>query len=400
LIWDLGPSPFGDKYTTERDVAVNATLHDLALVRCKSCELLQLRTTPEVEEIYDDYLYLSSVTKSLSHVNKLLASRIKQDVLDSEDALVLDIGCNEGILLKSLKDDGFNVLGVEPSKIAAMEAETKGIEIINGYFTRDIVQNIKKRGTPTAIVLSYVLANIPRLFEVFELLSELSDSQTKIYIMSGYHPSQFQINMFEYIDHDHLTYLTISDLDTLGKRHGFQVEDAWTVEQKGGSVICVLGRIKNGGARNGELEQLLQREKWLKIMEDKTIAELQNSVRDRVRIFRQLIQEYSKKGFKILGVGASISTTMFLMRFLEKNNYPNLEFFDDDFSKTGKFMPYFGWKVRHMSDLIQESEDVDCLAIVFAWQHESRILDRLRKIGYTGLVMVPSPTIRVFSINI
>ena len=80
------------------------------------------------------------------------------------------------------------------------------------------------------------------------------------------------------------------------------------------------------------------------------------------------------------------------LNYFELNEYIT-GLYDDDSNKIGKFSPGIGKKVSSIDDLSNHSE---CLAIILAWQHTNRILDRLKQVGFTGKIFIPLPYPRFF----
>jgi hypothetical protein len=132
------------------------------------------------------------------------------------------------------------------------------------------------------------------------------------------------------------------------------------------------------------INQLIQRETWQKSKENTEILNLKNRI--------DSISEETKKNLKlfdgvpIYGIGASISTS-YLLNYFEINEYIT-ELYDDDTNKIGKFSPGVGKKVISLNDLPKHSE---CLAVILAWQHTNRILERLNQVGFKGEIFIPLP---------
>ncbi|MFM7494275.1 MAG: methyltransferase domain-containing protein, partial [Acidimicrobiaceae bacterium] len=103
------------------------------------------------------------------------------------------------------------------------------------YFTTSSAQGLsEKHGAPGLITANFVTANVPDLADFFQAISNLSDSETTIAILTGYHPDQFKVNMFDFVYHEHVSYFSCQDFINLGKKYGLSLVDAQRVGLKGG----------------------------------------------------------------------------------------------------------------------------------------------------------------------
>ena len=385
LLWDLKNASYGDLFKNNFEEALKVKFHPFVLIRCNNCKLLQLRDLTDISGQYDEYLYSSKTTNALVDYYALTATRLMSEYEIRPGSLILDIGSNDGSFLLEFKDKGMRVLGIEPAKPASILADSFGITTLNEYFTKDTVKKITSTyGIPKLISINYTLANIPNLIDFFDNLVLLMNTETVISIITGYHIDQFAINMFDYIGHDHLTYLTLNDLEFISKKFSLKLLDVSRSEHKGGSIHVTLSLKSANLESRSSVKQLIQREVWEKSKENIGILDLKHRVDTISKETIKIIKMFH--GSPIYGIGASISTS-YLLNYFELNKYIT-ELYDDDSNKIGKFSPGVGKKVSSINDLPNNSE---CLAIILAWQHTNKILDRLKQVGFTGRIFAPLP---------
>ena len=385
LLWDLKNASYGDLFKNNFEEALKVKFHPFVLIRCNNCKLLQLRDLTDISGQYDEYLYSSKTTNALVDYYALTATRLMSEYEIRPGSLILDIGSNDGSFLLEFKDKGMTVLGIEPAKPASILANSFGINTLNEYFTKDTVKKITSTyGIPKLISINYTLANIPNLIDFFDNLVLLMNTETVISIITGYHIDQFAINMFDYIGHDHLTYLTLNDLEFISKKFSLKLLDVSRSEHKGGSIHVTLSLKSSNLESRSSIKQLIQREVWEKSKENIGILDLKHRVDTISKETIKIIKMFH--GSPIYGIGASISTS-YLLNYFELNKYIT-ELYDDDSNKIGKFSPGVGKKVSSINDLPNNSE---CLAIILAWQHTNKILDRLKQVGFTGRIFAPLP---------
>jgi SAM-dependent methyltransferase len=385
LLWDLKNATYGDLFKTNFEEALKVTFHSFILVRCSNCKLLQLRDSTDITGQYDEYLYSSKTTNALGDYYALTTSRIVNEYEISPGSFVLDIGSNDGSFLLEFKSLGMRVLGVEPAKPASILADGRGIETLNEYFADDTVAKILSNyGSPKLISINYTLANIPNLVEFFNNLVSLMNDETVLSIITGYHIDQFSINMFDYIGHDHLTYITLNDLDFISKEFNLKLLDVNRSEHKGGSIHVSLALNSSKLKSRSSIKQLIQREIWERSKENQGILDLKYRIDNIAKETNKIVETFL--GSPIYGIGASISTS-YLLNYFELDKYIK-ELYDDDSNKIGKFSPGIGKHVSSINDLPNHS---DSLAIILAWQHTNRILERLKQVGFTGKIFAPLP---------
>lgn len=282
------------------------------------------------------------------------------------------------------------VIGVDPSTPACEHAASIGVPSINEYFTKDLIEKHSFSNESFSLIsVNYTLANIPNISEFIENISLLMNEKTILSIVTGYHPDQFAINMFDYIGHDHLSYLTIQDFVQLAKLHALKILDVTRYEHKGGSIHIVLAKQENSYLPRGSVLQNIQREMWSEVGSDLPIFKMvENLTRSKTILKRFLV---SNKNSKICGIGASISTSHLINEFQISGFLRFI--YDDDIRKTGKFSPFYGIEVKSLSTLLEFDPNV---VVILAWQHTNKLMNRLIEIGYRGLLVVPLPEFRIY----
>jgi len=92
----------------------------LRVVFCTACLALQLPDVVDPKQLFANYFYFSSAIRSLREHFLDYASEVVARFLRPEHATVVEIGCNDGILLKPLADHGVRTaIGVDPAQLTA-----------------------------------------------------------------------------------------------------------------------------------------------------------------------------------------------------------------------------------------------------------------------------------------
>jgi hypothetical protein len=385
LAWNLAPSPYGDLFREVKSEAQALSSVELTLVLCSGCTLLQITQDVNVDEVYRDYLYQSSVTSGLSMYYSRLASRLTLDLNLSEEDLVIDVGSNDGTGLQAFRRQDLRVLGIEPSSAPAAAAMVAGIPTVNEFLNSDSVSEcLRDYGQAQLVCANYVSANVRDPLDFFRNCKSLMKAGAALSVITGYHPDQFAVNMFDYVNHDHLSYFSVRNAVRLAAACGLTLTGVERVDHKGGSVHMVFRHSDFNSSQDESVGMAIQREQWLGVGNIGPYRALAERVNAAAVEFEQILD--SRFGGKIAGVGASISTTHLLCQF---GIGPRIgQLFDDDPNKIGRFSPGWGISVAPMGEL--NSNDWDC-AVILAWQHSDVLIGRLRAVGYHGEVVIPLP---------
>ena len=393
-IWRLEDSPYGDLFRSSKEEGVKVSKMTLTLAICRSCSLLQLLEEVDAGQIYADYLYLTEVTVGLSFFYSRLAENLVRTLGLGVGELIVDVGSNDGSGLVPFKDAGLTVVGIEPALGPSQVAEARGIPTVRGFLdsnSRD--QVVSNYGLARLICANAVMANVddPRGF--LDTIGSMLAPDGIVSVVTGYHPDQFAVNMFDYINHDHLSYFTVKSMAALADSSGLRLLSASRVEHKGGSIHFLMSR-KDDLSReaDGSIAKLLQREEWLAANTAHPTTSLASRLTHVMEQTANLINILGNE--KIPGIGASISTTHLLHQFKLGDRISSL--FDDDPRKIGLYSPGFGIEVRPLSELREASGSA---VILLSWQHSAVLVDRLRQIGFHGQVILPLPNPKIISVS-
>jgi len=392
-IWKISESAYGDLFATKKEVAISAPTYDLTLAYCLECRLLQLAEDTDIEVQYDDYLYQTKITFGLNEFYKGVVNELLSLSL-SENPQVLDIGSNDGSFLRYFQERGVAVTGIEPSKTPSRVANENGVFTFHRYFNHNFGQELRKSQKMFDIIsVNYTLANIPNLKDFIAGIAEVLKKDGIVSIVTGYHPDQFNVNMFDYVGHDHLTYFTVANLKRFFAEFGLKILDVKRIEHKGGSIVAFLSWENSSYVSKSTVHQLMQREKWMKADTVEFVDELSTRIGRVKSSLLEYVESMKYEEKSIAGLGASISTS-YLIEFLEIGHFLN-NLYDDDSLKHNRFSPRVGLKVLDLVNLPKSNQES---ALLLAWQHTDRFLFRLEQLAYTGRIIVPLPYLRVFEL--
>src|SRR5688500_13144881 len=175
LFLDLGLSPVADAYTG--DPTELSERHPLQLAVCTGCWLVQLLEVVDQKTLFGTgYSFYSSASPPLSAYHEKYA----RDVLTSHGIqareLTVEIGCNDGDLLRHFHAAGCRTIGVDPASGPAKVALDRGVGVIEEPFTRSVAERIiDDHGRAGVVIANHVLAHVESVAEVLEGISLLLD---------------------------------------------------------------------------------------------------------------------------------------------------------------------------------------------------------------------------------
>ncbi len=319
LILSLGSIHVSD-FVTDRTVQGEET-YPLELVLCDpaagGCGLLQLRHTVDPSKMYNFYYYHSGTNDSMRRALEDITRQAERRVRLAKGDLVLDIGCNDGTLLRSYRAKGLKLVGFDPAKNLIPEAEVGTTRIINDYFNYEAYEKHfprKKAKVITSIAMFYDLDD-PNKF-VSDIVSCLDQDGLWVIQMS-YLPLMLKRNAFDNICHEHLEYYSLFSLQNLLRRHGLRAVDVEENDVNGGSFRVAV-RFADKDAPPAGLRRVAameKNEKRLGLCDKETyfdFARRVDAVREEVYHF---IRREAGKGKTVYVYGASTKGNTLLQYF-------------------------------------------------------------------------------------
>ena len=245
LIVDLKNQPWGNHFLTKEEIG-SEPFYPLKLIYCNKCSTSQLDYTVKKEIMFGNHTYLSGITKSLKQHFYNVAKDIDDRFFkNNNDKSILDIGSNDGTQLESYKDLGYNILGIEASKITSGIANEKGLNTLNAFFNLDLAKTIKKNFD--VINAAGVFYHLEELHSVTDGIKFLLKDDGVFVVQFCYMKNILENVSFDQIYHEHLLYYNIKTLNYLLNLHGLELFDGYFSSNHGGSII---GLATHKGKRN------------------------------------------------------------------------------------------------------------------------------------------------------
>lgn len=263
LYLDLGDQPPSNAFLKPSEIDKEVR-YPLQVFLCRECGLSQLRGVVSSTMLFDEYQYQSSTSKALvRHYESLIPQLLDRFSVSPGDA-VLDIGCNDGIMLNAYPPS-LKCIGVEPSQIAEL-ARDRGHRVYGSFFTAALAGLIVGEQGPMKIVTATnVFAHIDDIHDVVVGIHRLLAPDGIFVIEAPYVVDMVDKNSFDTIYHEHLCYLGLTPLLRLMEGHDMEIFDVERISVgASGPAIRVFCQRRDGAwPRNPRAAELLAEEsRW------------------------------------------------------------------------------------------------------------------------------------------
>src|SRR5262245_46113976 len=218
-----------------RSPGSGVTAGPLELAWCARCGLLQLRDSYDPNEMYgENYGYRSGLNRSMiSHLEQK-TRQLEQLVDVRGGAVVLDIGSNDGTLLKSYRTAGLEKIGIDPTAAKFKEHYTPEIQVVTDFFSAAKFRAVSPRRAKivTSIAMFYDLESPA---EFAREVAEILDDDGVWHFEQSYMPSMLRMNSYDTICHEHLEYYSLAVIRTIVERADLRIVDVQMNAVNGGS---------------------------------------------------------------------------------------------------------------------------------------------------------------------
>jgi len=389
----LGPTPLANAFLTNKQINEGEKFYPLDVYFCTKCGFLQLGHVVSPRTLFGDYLYVSSTSKVFIKHFEQFAEKVFQRLNLSLDSFVIDIGSNDGILLKPFKELGTKVLGIEPADNIAKIAKSEGIDTVSEYFNKKLAHAIvKKYGKADVVTATNVFAHIDNLDEVIEGLKILLQDNGVFIIEAPYLIDLLQKRYFDLVYHEHLSYWSVDSLRTLFNRFGMTVFHVEKVPVHGGSIRVFIKRGKGKYAIEKSVKQFLQKEKSQKLHILQTYQIFAKKIiANRLQLLK-LLTKIKLQGKTIAGYGAPAKATTLMHYFKIGSDFVDY-IVDDSPYKQNLYAP--GTHIPVVSAKTLKINPPDYL-LILAWNFAESIMKThqwYKEKGNKFILPVPRPRI-------
>lgn len=309
---DLGQQALTGCFPAENEP--DAPKAPLELIRCEQCGLVQLRHSVDTSEMFgDNYGYVSGLNATMrQHLNEIATAIHQAANLSSIDA-VLDIGCNDGTLLKSYPNPELACFGIDPTANMFRHVYPEAFQVHAGFFDAETYLRLSQgrlARAVTSISMFYDLED-PSAFvrDVARILA--SDG---VWVLEQSHLGlMLEQNAFDTICHEHLEYYSYAQIDRLLQANGLHAFDVRINNVNGGSFqiwACKVGAPYPVNA--SAIERLQESEAKMALETDRPYATFRERVSANCKLLIDFLNQETAAGRKVYVYGASTKGNVLL----------------------------------------------------------------------------------------
>lgn len=390
-VLSLGKFPAVNYYLSRDDLKRKEKKYSLNFCICEICGLGQLDEIVQARKLFSTYHYISSTSIPLKKHLEALGELCRKKFKLNNASSVLDIGCNDGTLLKHINKFGTITLGIDPAKNVVEQTKKTGVKVISNYFTEKLSKKIlKKEGLFDLIFATNTLAQIIDLNDFVSGVKNLLKIDGSFIVEVGHLPEMLSKKTFDSIYHEHYSYFSLMSLNYLFGRNGLEIYDAQEIGNHGGSLRVFVKHKKNKRAtKTARLKNILEKEHYLKINSRKSYAKFVSNVLNFKNKFRKLLISLKKTNATIVGVGAPAKSVI-LLNFTKIDHTIISYITDSTPYKQNRFMP--GVHIPIISEnKLNYDKSIDYF-LLLAWTYKDAIIEKIRLLkNKNAKIIIPFP---------
>lgn len=385
----FGQMPIANGFLKETEFA-EEYFFEMEVAFCQHCGMFQLVEQPDADRMFhENYAFFSSLSRHMQlHFEAFAKSVMHRVFTGRKDPFVVELGSNDGIMLKHFKAAGFRHLGIEPSENVADVARAQGIQTLSEFFNLELADRlVAEHGHADAIISANVMCHIPDINNVAAGIARLLKPDGVLMFEDPYLGDMIAKTSYDQIYDEHVFIFSATSVAWAFGRHGLELIDVMPQLTHGGSMRYALAP-KGSHSVSPNVAALLEKERTHGLHRPETYLQFKLNCEASKADLLQLLEKLRSEGKRVVGYGATSKSTTVM-------NYcgigPDLVEFISDTTpiKQGKFTPGVHIPVKPYEAFAQNPPDY---ALLFAWNHAVEIFEKeeaFRAGGGQWILFVP-----------
>lgn len=389
---DLGVQPLSDHFPRPGTGAEEFT-YRLVVGSCADCSMVQLLHEVDRDRMFhQDYPYRSSLSTVMSE-HFADTARLLRSSTAAPDPFVVEIGSNDGVMLRTLAEAGVRHLGVEPSAGVAQLSRAQGVAVLERFFERATAEEIRAEHGPADVVYAAnTLCHIPYVNSVLGGVDALLSPDGVFVFEDPYLGDIVAKTSFDQIYDEHFFLFSVTSVAEMARRSGLELVDATRLPVHGGEMRYTLAR-RGSRPVSAAVDELIAQERQQELH---TRPVLRAFAADVAAIRDELLDTLGRlraEGRTVIGYGATAKSATVL-------NYcrigPELiaRIHDSTPEKQGRLTPLSHIPIVAADEFGAGAGDY---AVLFAWNHAEEIQARESAFAEAGgrwITYVPEVVVR------
>ena len=384
-VLDVPASQPVDGFRPHSHKYLNLPRFEMDLYMCKRCGHHQLLDIVKPDLLYGSYIYTSSSSPDLKLHFKKYGEYLKDKLKIDDSKNILDVGCNDGLFLKTLSKYSCNLYGIDPAPNIKDNLKDASYKLFSGYCNHENLNSLSDKFQVKSfdlITANNVFAHADNLEEMLSsIVNKLSDDGNFCFEVS-YILDMVESNVIDYIYHEHLSYHGIKSLKPFLKRFGLFIYDIERINTKGGSirVLCT----KNETEENTELiNQFINLEVNRKCYDPSKYESISLNISQFSKKLNDYLKKFDNNHIFSYGAAPTSIVNSLLLNYDKKLN----AYLDDNPIRQNNLTPNNFIPVLSPSILSNIDKP---LVIVGAWRFSEIIIPKILNINDKTEIIIPS----------
>lgn len=389
---DLGSMPLANSYVHGLTPPANEAAFPLQVHVCPACWLVQAPAQARPEDIFSDYAYFSSFSTTWRAHCAAYATAMAARLDLGPSSLVVEIASNDGCLLQCFQHAGIPVLGIEPARNIAAQANAQGIPTKALFFGAQTAQMLKAEGhTADLIAANNVLAHVPDMHDFLSGFAILLKPDGTITFEFPHVLELLRHTQFDTIYHEHYSYLSLTALMPVLEHHGLHAVNVERLPTHGGSLrIHVMHRV--AAVVQPTIAQLLEEEAAFGLTRMETYSAFQQKVSHLKQSLLQTLQRLRNEGKRVAAYGAPAKGNT-LLNFCGISTDLVAYTVDANPEKQNCLLPGSHLPVYAPSHLLEDKPDI---VFILPWNIAPEIMRDMQAVhGWGGRFLIAVPQVEL-----
>lgn len=382
---NLGKIPLVNNLCETRKDSLNCERFPLAVQFFPESKITCLTDIVNKDNLFLHYLYQSGVNKPyLDHCSEMY-DYLSRIVEFKDKDLVLDIGGNDGTLLKEFRKENRNLhyVNVDCSRSFIDVNRDAGIEYVNEYF-----------GHNTTLPYKAKLITSTNVFQHTEPIRSFVQGVRRNLASEGVWCLEFPYILttlandnYDQIYHEHVFYFCLQNIVDIAEQEGLKVINVSYHDMHAGTLRVLMVKKSSIRQPDNTIKSFLNLEKTLT---EEYYVKWGKRTTEKIQDFKDFVDKLIDQGNTVACFGAAAKGCVFLNTC--GLDYNSIQFIVDDTSfKQGKFVPGTGIQVVDRNALKHTKIDY---MIILAHNFKDYIIESLKG-QYDGKFVTMFPDIKI-----
>lgn len=389
LFLPMGDHPPANMFVRPDELGADQPAFPLNTQACLNCGLIQVADQIPAD-FFRHYLYVPSGAATM-HTHFADFAEVLEG--HANGGLIVDIGCNDGLMLAAANKNGSKTLGIDPAANLAEIANERGVDVHVAYFNPETAQEVRDlHGPAKVIATSNTFNHIGDLHNFMKGVTILLDEDGTFVIEVPWAKEIVETNEFDNVYHEHVSEMSLLSNVKLCEFFDLAVVDVQKLAVHGGSMRIFVKRKSAGVGPSAMVTDMLKAEEIAGLTKRETYEAFAARVDALGEALKKSLAEMKAKGLKIAGYGAPAKGNTLLNYF--KIGPETLDcLFDRNPLKQGLYSPGMKIPIRPAEDIATVQPDV---MLVLAWNFFDEIREQQAAFeAGGGQFLVPLPTPRL-----